>query len=437
MAALFLAFATTALAQSATVSPKAIVAEIDRIASERTLWPGYDSRAIPVAIFDGAHTYLLRHPHPPKEFHEQDGVWVMDGRYPGLVANNALDIAGVQTAGVMLDKPPLPSLTEQAALVLHEAFHVYQRAHHPGWIANEVDAFTYPVDNVEALAKRRLETKALLNALNSPARIATCWAKLSMEERQQRYALLGPSATGYERGTEMNEGLAQYIQSLAAGTLPKLPADDFPPDRFRQRVYATGGITAVLLDRFYPAWKQEINTNDTTSLDAMLAAAVKDAPPGCGFSSEQVNAELARARNDVAALAAAHEQAKRDFVSQAGWKVVVDAAAAPLMPEGFDPLNVTNLGHGEVLHTRMVKLGNGSGEIEVINHTSLSEAAGAHPLFNGVREVSVGAGEQPKVSVVQGEVHVEGPGVQAHFHNAVVTISGPQTVRIRVGPPAK
>ncbi len=45
------------------------------------------------------------------------------------------------------------------------------------------------------------------------------------------------------------------------------------------------------------------------------------------------------------------------FLGRPGWKLEI-ASAQPLWPQGFDPLNVTLVARGEILHRRWVKLGN-------------------------------------------------------------------------------
>jgi len=57
------------------------------------------------------------------------------------------------------------SVDELASLLVHETFHVLQGRHYPDWGGNEMDLFTYPVDNAELLAERRLESIALVRAL--------------------------------------------------------------------------------------------------------------------------------------------------------------------------------------------------------------------------------------------------------------------------------
>lgn len=77
-----------------------MVDEADRLAA-RDLWPGFDPRTIPVAIYDGERTLLFRHPAPPAGFSPvfgRDGAWEHRGRYPSVTANSSAEIGGVLTA---------------------------------------------------------------------------------------------------------------------------------------------------------------------------------------------------------------------------------------------------------------------------------------------------------------------------------------------------
>ena len=44
-----------------------VVAAFDRL-KKRDLWPGFRPDPIPLAIYDGRRTWLVRHPSPPNEF---------------------------------------------------------------------------------------------------------------------------------------------------------------------------------------------------------------------------------------------------------------------------------------------------------------------------------------------------------------------------------
>lgn len=153
----------------------AVVAEADRLGAQ-DLWPGFDPRAIPVAIYDGERTLLFRHPSPPPEFQHvsgREGVRAYPGRYPSVTANASAEIGGISTATLMPATGAV-TLRSRAGILIHEAFHVYQREHHPAWQANEAELFTYPVDNAELLTLRRMEAEALRRALETQQTGAGC-----------------------------------------------------------------------------------------------------------------------------------------------------------------------------------------------------------------------------------------------------------------------
>jgi hypothetical protein len=347
------------------------------------VWPGFDPQKIPVAIYDGKRTVLHNHPSPPPEF--KDGVY--EGRHPAVTGNSSLPLGGVETATVLATNPT-------PGLIAHEAFHVHERTKHPAWSANEADLFTYPVDDAEALALLRRETAALRTALAGDRSAA----QLAIELRRQRFARIGPVAAKYERGSELNEGLAMYIQHRIDGG-PVVLADG-PPDGVRDRVYQSGLAFATLLDRYDPKWRETLESGDPRSLDELLAAAI--AP------EVDVTAEIRE-------VIAKREQRKRDFLGQPGWTITITAGEQPFFPERFDPLNVHVVGKGEVLHTRFLRL-NG---IEILGRSALTEAAGEHPLFNGIRSVTL-TGFATKPEVKDGRLVAE--GVTADLRGATYEI---------------
>lgn len=206
------AAATTALAADSALI----------VIASRPLWPGFAPLSTPVAIFDGSRTWLFRHPSPPAGYVALQGrpdVATRVGRDTVVTANTSALLGGASTATVMLD--PRLSAPEAAALTIHELFHVFQRARHPNWQANEADLFTYPVEAVLALAWRREETDALARALAaSTTDTLRCWVRAFSDARQRRLAALGVTAAAYERGTELNEGLAQYVERRAVSRPP-------------------------------------------------------------------------------------------------------------------------------------------------------------------------------------------------------------------------
>jgi hypothetical protein len=414
------------------------MAEADRLAAA-DLWPGFAPQSTPVAIFDGDRTYLFRHPAPPEGFQpvpERAGVWVFEGRHPSVAANTSVDLAGTQTATLMPDARNA-SVTERASVLVHELFHVFQRERHPAWRANEAELFTYPVDDPALLAFRRMESAALRRALSADTRErAACWAHAALALRQERFAALPAASAAYERGTELNEGLAAYVQGRAGGSYTEpLPASEFAPEAVRQRGYAAGAALALLLDRLSPEWRHTLEQNDSSTLESLLGAALDrraESSAGCTLPAAEQEAIRSTAAADATSLSQRRSEARRTFLEQPGWRLVITAQGAPLSLQGFDPINVQVVRPGEVLHTRFLKLGNRGGSMEVIGRSSLSEAAGAHPLFNGVRTLTgAGLASEPGISEAEGTLTIEADGVRAEFRGATLVRSG-QTVVVRL-----
>ena len=434
----------------------AVVAEVDRIASRVALWPSFDPRRVPVEIYDGQTTFLFRHPNPPAEFvslSSRRGVWAFAGRHETATANAPAKLNGVWTATVMIETAAKRTLRERAALVVHEMFHVHQRERHPKWSGNELELFTYPFEDAELLALRRLETEHLRRAERAASlKDAACHARLALDTRQERFARLSAGAAGYERALELNEGLARYVEARSINARESgLTANEFAAEELRTRAYATGHALALLLERFaHATWEMRLEAGEPLSLDELLAAALPAsatlpaahalpnaaASPrssSCALPESFKSAARVRAGVETGKLVARRESLRREFAAQAGWKIVVHAAAgAPLWPQGFDPSNVHRLGATDVLHTRHLKLGNDAGAIESFHKQMLTSGAGAHPLFNGVRRLTLaGLAAEPVVREGEGKLSLEAEGIKAEFRGARLERAG-QTLTINL-----
>jgi hypothetical protein len=423
----------------------AIEREVVRIASEGELWPGFAPRAIPLAIFTGGRTWLFRHPAPPAGFSPvpgTPGVHEHELRHPRVTSNTSAEIGGVVTATLLADGARATrSATTLAAVALHEAFHVHQRANHPGWIANEGDAFLYPVADPALLTLRRLESAALRRAvLTGDSAMAACWARQALDARDQRFAAMDSAFVAYERLNELNEGLASYVQMRAGGVVvDSIPEAGFAADVVRARVYATGPAFGQLLDRLDPGWAGRLARNGGPSPDEILAQAVgRASTTACAWADDDRHRIARQAQADAAALRASRAERRRAFDGQGGWRVVIRAAAGrPLFPQGFDPLNVQPI-DGGLLHTRFLELQNGDDRVRVIDEggadlTTLTIGAGAHPLFNGVREAIVAGLERPRVERDGRRLVLDATGFAATFTDAELEESG-ETIAITLAP---
>lgn len=293
---------------AAPFEPVALLSELERIAKD-SLWPGFDPRCTPLAVYDGTSTFLFAHRALPNGFVAWDGypgTAVFPGRHPSLVANSTAEIGGVLTATVDLTGLMAWTPTEAAALVVHESFHVFQRELHPEWGANEVDLFLYPVEDASLLALRFLEDGALRRALEAQDDAeAARWAAAALDLRQERFALLPGEAVTYERAAELHEGLARYVEWRVAPGSPAhlLPEDGFEPDAVRLRSYATGASLALLLDRLAPGWQEGVESEAAQALDDLLRAQLTDQRSGRrDVSMPEREAAQARAVADIATL---------------------------------------------------------------------------------------------------------------------------------------
>ena len=412
-------------------SAVALEREMHRVSEGRQFWPGYDPLAVPLAIFDGTTTFLFRHPAPPEGFVKSENVHVFDGRHEAIVANSSARIGDVSTATVMLESlPPESTLSEWAAVVIHEGFHVFQGTTGRRWGANEVDLFLYPVDDAELLVLRRLETEALRRAFAAPERdVAAGWAQRALDLRCERFDRMEPAFQAYERGIETHEGTATYVEYNVTGrTQPLFPAGGFDAEDVRSRAYITGVAWALLLDRFGTDWRDGFDSDESRHLYTDLIEALlttQEESQDCEFTAPE-RVEAARvAREDVERVLELRGERREQFESQPGWQIIVQAdETSPLWPQGFDPLNVRRV-DGGILHTRFVKLGNDSGALEVMGNSALTEAVGPHPLFNGVRRMTLaGLEAEPQVDIEGEHVRISLPGFSADFTGASVRRSG-------------
>lgn len=416
----------------------AVERELQRLAGTRVLWPGFDPIAVPLAIYTGERTFLFRHPSPPDGFVAASGsaptVHVLQGRHPAVTSNSSADIGGAATATLLADgarghRTP----AELAATAIHEAFHVYQRAHHRGWSGNEGDLFLYPSDDARLLALRRLESAALRRALLAAGPAAECWTRLALGIRALRFDSMDSAYSKYERLTELNEGLATYVQLRALGEASiDLPEGGFRATEVRTRTYSIGPALAFLLDRFHPHWQHALVRDDGQHLDAMLGRAVAKgtgAHEECGFSNEEhASIELA-AHRDAAAVLVVRGELRAAFDIRPGWRLVIHAAdGRPLWPQSFDPLNVERVAGG-LLHTRLLHVGNDAGQMRAVAEGGaelavLTEGLGPHPLFSGVGRVVVAGIARPNVEMEGRTVNIRAAGLDARFTSATVQVNG-------------
>jgi hypothetical protein len=424
-----------------SIDPVAIVAEVDRIAGRQDLWPGFDPRLVPLVLYDGERTYLFHARNPFKGFKElpgRPGIFAHEGLHDAVRGNTATKFDGVAAAVVMLPGLGPAETTRLAALVIHEAFHVYQLGRHPKWIANEVELFTYPVHDPRMLALRHAEDEALIRAVKAGEKEevrAWAWAALSL--RRQRAGIMPAGAAQYERDLEILEGLAYYLQVRAAAQLEEVlprPVRGFAPDQVRSRGYWSGVQLAFICDRLQPGWRETLEKNDKLRLEQMAFRDQAKPPADVRtFEPEELAGFRKQAEDDVNQLLEARKQSREEFLAAKGYRLEVQAAPGkPLNPRGFDPQNVKVLGGSDVLHLRYLRLGNSSGWVELLGRRGLTVGSGKHPLFPGVRSLTVtGLEQDPVVEKVGSGVRLAQEGLKLEFAKAAIERRG-TTVFLRL-----
>jgi hypothetical protein len=369
---------------------------------------------------------VFRHPQSLAGFRAIDSLphtQMRDGRHPLMRANTSLDWDGVPTATLLLDTLRNPSPQAWARVAVHEAFHVFQREHYPTWGGNAVHLFVYPMTDQLNLELRRVETLAFRTALlSSDLENIVCWTRAAIHARKERFGFIDSASAAYERGTEMLEGLADYVGARASGTAMTVPDPAYSPEGVRTRSYAIGAAMAALLDRMNPAWKSSLAEDPNRQLDALLeAAAAQPDNRLCGLLPEQLQAIQEAARADIRDLEARRAASRREFVDAPGWSLRIEAGDDPLFPRRFDPLNVLKVTVSEVLHARHIDLGNEAGSIEVLDRPALTLGNQGHPLFAGILRLTVtGLPTAPAIRDSSGVVMIKGDGIAGQFRGARV-----------------
>lgn len=223
------------------------------------------------------------------------------------IANTAFQFSGWRWTMVVW---PLPKDRDARGLLLiHELWHRIQ------------DDIGFPasspanahLDTQEGRYWMRLEWAALRQALQLQGAERKQGLADALTFRDHRRSLFTDAAAD-ERGLEMNEGLANYTGTAAAGAtvedrirlaIHELNAGERKPTFVRSFAYASGPAYGLLLDDVKPGWRAGLKAND--DLGAILGEAI-------GFKPSP---ELAHAARDRAVVwggeAIATEEAAREL----------------------------------------------------------------------------------------------------------------------------
>ncbi len=354
------------------------VAMVDRLGPTLgpRLWPGYRPDTIPVLAWVRRRGFvLLRWPgalpagFTPLRLGRLQAGW--RGADARGVANTDAELNDRKVAQVVW--APGDSAVATAALMAHEAFHVFERGTGEAGAArreNTMLLMDYPIFDAANERDVALEGRVLAAALRatSPAeRRRAAQEFLAVREARQRR--LAPELVGFEEGAELNEGRAEYVQvrtreaAGGAGAVPDVVArlDTLTvPDRsVRLRAYALGAGESLLLDRLAPAWKDSLAAWGGTLQDALAHAvdyrAREDALRREAAAAQHADRLAAEAGARVAGLRARRLALRDSLLARPGILLVLSADSVGHFDRcGFDPQNLVQAGDGVTLHTRFL-----------------------------------------------------------------------------------
>jgi hypothetical protein len=221
-----------------------------------------------------------------------------------------------------------------------------------------------------------------------------------------------------------------------------------PAEDIRWRFYDTGAALCLLLDRLSPGWQERSDRQPALTIVELMDEALRGRDAAAvPFSKADTAGFQARAAASIADLGGRRQRLRAGLRERQGGRVVVEVmpGAEPFRVQRFDPINLMVLDAGAVAHANYLTLAVPHGTVELTNPgfvrgtfggtVSVTEAAGRHPLSDGVRRLTI-AGIQgaPKVGGDEGTVSVEAPGVRLTLRGSDVRVEG-ELIRITVKGP--
>ena len=343
--------------QAATQPPHDVFAFVRALdeAAARGVWPGFSPSGIPIALYDGERTVLLRHPSPPPEFSPmpgRPGVLVAGGRYPAVTSNSTREIGGVRTATVIAT--PAEPVERTMLAVVEEVFHVFWLAGHPSFRPNEMARYAYPLDDAENLGRLAAEDEALARALEAPRLDAAAdWAAAALAIRRERVPRLAEDVRAYETSLEMMEGTANYVARVSVGepssrTVERLRTPR-PAEDIRWRFYDTGAALCLLLDRVRPGWQERseppAGAHDGRDQWTKRCAAAMLRPRVLGRRARRGSTH-GRPPTSRTSASAGSAFARLDRAPRRPHRDRGEAGAEPFRVQRFDPINLMVLDAG-------------------------------------------------------------------------------------------
>jgi hypothetical protein len=370
----------------------------------RDLYPGWDFQKTPILFYrPNVQELLINFPHKPEGFSEYVGfdplgnetiyfrndstIFTIDDQntsveidgIPVLVVADPFSSMRNRLQDVLTRRPKefavswlkdwsfIPSPYDELALILHEAFHVYQSRMAPEKNANEMVISRYPLLDPANNALYVLEGNILKDALlSTEPSLRQEKIKEFVAVRSFRQSLLDSSCVEYENLNEYVEGTAKYVEykfSKTGDTVEPIRemyyrngfngyrgvlAKEFQnrvnnmvnvvavnDDRFgnkfgsgplRFKLYELGACQALLLDEVTPDWKDKI-FKDGIYIGDMLKQSMALSEPEMKRYLEQAKREYGyddayRSKLQFEKDGRAYIQKKLDAILRAGQTLV-------------------------------------------------------------------------------------------------------------------
>lgn len=412
-----LAVVLCARAASAQLTPD-VEAKLDsmartfvRLAAEQgqSLWPGFRPDTTPVALVLRNGTLLFN----------WTGALPPRFRQTGIARSGWSDSAdaGAASTAVRIQRRNVAQLVvrelDPVAIIpgiFHEAFHVFLNAQRKegrrfGAGENSFYVASYPVFDGTNEALFTIETLILAAALES-ASIGERkeLARQFVATRRQRHRRLSPEYAEFDRASEMNEGLAEYILVRA---IDVMAAESAVPAAWRAtaaraetrrvsqlrgatadsslslriRYYHTGPAIGRLLDQMAPNWKARLMEENLALEDLLAESSGLDDPQRAAFRSALSRFDSSRTAQQAAERIASLRRRRMRLVDSVlalpGFLLVVRADSLPSRGFnmcGLDPQNLLQVTERVRLQTRWWRPCSGGPTYADLNVPSVHDA---------------------------------------------------------------
>jgi hypothetical protein len=427
LAIALLVMGETVASQDQPTSPVADVFKVMELASGsamEALWPEFKPSEIPVLVFDGLNTYLFHSRTIPDGFvnvEKAPHVFVYKGQHPQVRGNSIIRLGETWLATSVLSASSKRTgeqyaLKDLAGIIVHEQFHVFQRARHPHWRQNDGVLLRYPDETVEALFLRRMEKESFKRAVvSSDRKDIAGWAELALQYREDRLGQLAPPFILYEKELQRTEGLSDYIERVARRLDPlnaSTMTNGIAPAGIRDLGYVEGRWIAMILDKLHPDWKSMLEKDDSLYLEDILKTVLNDWPVQTkAFSGDELDAMKAASSSDFADWQSRKKEEIEKYFAAPGYSIEVDSSSNPFAIRLFEPLEMEILDDGSVYHRVIFAAGNDRGSLRIQNHPCLTwfndSARVTRLLINGLKQAPEIIEGEKKVIMKSNGVSIE------------------------------